>query len=144
MNTQCFCASVKAEELHKQMEAAKEDQEAAIKAQFDMAALLSSQREKYEDTINKLCHELGETRVKLQLSEEQRHTHEQQLQQQQVATAPDVQPAAPQLLPPSSDELSEDAARQIREKCEAEFLQSLQLLEADWNGTATASDYHLP
>jgi septal ring factor EnvC (AmiA/AmiB activator) len=142
---------VKAEELHKQMEAAKEDQEAAIKAQFDMAALLSSQREKYEDTINKLCHELGETRVKLQLSEEQRHTHEQQLQQQQqqqqqqqVATAPDVQPATPQLLPPSRDELSADAARQIREKCEAEFLQSLQLLEADWNGTATASDFHLP
>lgn len=120
--------NLKAEELQKQMEAAKQDQEAAMKAQFDMAALLSSQREKYEDTINKLCHELGETRVKLQLSEEQRQAHEQQ----QVA-APDVQPEAPQLPPPSSDELSQEAARQIREKCEAEFLQSLQLLEADWN-----------
>lgn len=47
------------------MELAKEQHDGAVKAQFEMASLLTSQREKYEDTINKLCNELGEAKAKL-------------------------------------------------------------------------------
>lgn len=54
------------------MELTKEQHDSAVKAQFEMASLLTSQREKYEETINKLCEELAEAKAKLnQANEEQ-------------------------------------------------------------------------
>jgi DNA primase len=142
------CA-VKAEELQKQIEAAKEDQEAAMKAQFDLAALLRSQREKYEETINKLCNELGETRVKLQLSEEQKqqleqeHDHQQQEQhqqhEQQMQAAAATNTQVQEVSQPSATEPSPEMIQKIRDECAAEFFETLQALETDLNCTFGAS-----
>jgi len=117
----------KAKDLQEQMELAKREQEAATKAQIDMAALLSSQRDKYEEAVAKLCHELAET--KAQLAEMAQRTVQMQAEQQQQQ-----QPEKQQQESSTPVEPSPELIQKLKQQFELEFMAKLQGLEADWNG----------
>jgi len=92
------------------LELVKEQRDAATKAQFEMANLLTSQREKYEDAITKLCDELAEAKVKLtQLSSEQ-------------------------IAPGAVEAAVAEAVQKARQGIEAAHMSQLKELEDTWNG----------